>query len=479
MGIKNSKLKVCIWENSKVVSELNWSLTKENFRKLILSIFILLFFLLIIPSFPIARVFGPKCFYLPNGMQVILVQNQRAPLVIHSLWYKVGAADEPQGKSGIAHFLEHLMFKGSKLVPPGEFSKIITRNGGTNNAFTSQDYTAYVQKIAREKLAIVMKLEADRMKNLTFTDKMFSIEKSVVMEERRSRIENNPTSLLYEAARAALFLNHPYKNPVIGWKHEIEELTKNDALQFYYKFYNPNNAILIIAGDIEEKKVRFLVRKYFGVIPRGQEVVRNRIKEPPHLAARRIQMASNQFAHPSFFQMFLAPNYRAPNEKIAYASEVLVEILGGGRTSRLHQSLVLDKKIALSLDAWYGPDSLDIGTFGISGTPKLGISLSTLENAVKSEIYELIRNGVTEEEVKRAKNSLISSITYAKDSLSSIPNIIGMALSTGRTISDVENWPNKIQAITVDHVNKAARVIFREERSVTAISRPKKVWNKK
>jgi len=460
--------------NLEVVYKLKWRLTKSNFRKLFFVIMISLLFSLTTPLFPLAHVFGSKSFYLPNGMQVIVVQNQRAPLVIHSLWYKVGAADEPKGKSGIAHFLEHLMFKGTKLVPPGEFSKIIARNGGTVNAFTSQDYTAYVQKIAREKLDIVMRLEADRMQNLTLTDEMVSIEKSVVLEERRSRIENDPTSQLYEAARAALFLNHPYKNPVIGWKHEIEGLKKKDVLQFYRKFYIPNNSILIVVGDVDEKRVYFLARKFYGVIPRGQEVVRNRIKEPPHVAARRVQMSSSQFAYPSFFQMYLAPIYRAPNEETAYALEVLVGIFGGGRTSRLHRSLVINKKLASSSEAWYDPVSLDIGTFGISGTPRLGISLATLENAVKSEINKLIKNGVTKTEVKRAKNSLIASVTYAKDSLRSIPNIIGQALSTGRTISDLENWPKKIQAVTVNQVNKAARAIFREERSVTSISWPKK-----
>ena len=178
---------------------------------------------------------------LSNGMQVVVVTNERAPVVVHMVWYKVGAADEPIGKSGIAHFLEHLMFKGTKSVPPGEFSKIIARNGGMDNAFTSQDYTAYFQKVARNKLELVMRLEADRMTNLTLTDKEVLPERDVILEERRSRTDNDPGAQLYEASRAALFINHPYRFPVIGWKHEIEELTKKDALQFYKKFYNPNN----------------------------------------------------------------------------------------------------------------------------------------------------------------------------------------------------------------------------------------------
>ena len=237
-----------------------------------------------------AAVFNPKTFMLSNGMQVVVVTNQRAPIVAHMVWYKVGAADEPAGKSGIAHLFEHLMFKGTKSIPPGEFSKIVARNGGTDNAFTSQDYTAYFQKVARDKLELVMKLESDRMTNLTLTDKEVLPERDVVLEERRSRTDNNPGAQLYEASQAALYLNHPYGIPVIGWKHEIAALTTNDALSFYRKYYVPNNAILIVAGDVTVDELRPLAEKYYGKIKRGADIVRKRIAEPPHLAARRVEM---------------------------------------------------------------------------------------------------------------------------------------------------------------------------------------------
>ena len=293
-----------------------------------------------------AVVFSPKSFMLANGMQVVVVTNRRAPIVAHMVWYKIGAADEPRGKSGIAHFFEHLMFKGTKSYPNGEFSKIVARNGGTENAFTTQDYTAYFQKVARDKLELVMKLEADRMSNLILTDKEVLPERDVVLEERRARTDNNPAAQLYEASQAALFLNHPYKNPVIGWKHEIAALTTKDALDFYRRYYVPNNAILIVAGDITVAELRPLAEKYYGTIARGADIVRNRVSEPPQLAARRVEMKSPRVGQPSWSRYYTAPSYRTAKGTQAYALEVFSDIIGGGTTSRLYRSLVVDQGIA-------------------------------------------------------------------------------------------------------------------------------------
>jgi len=410
---------------------------------------------------------------LKNGMQVVVIPNRRAPVVSHMVWYKTGAADEPRGKSGIAHFFEHLMFKGTKSVPPGEFSKIIARHGGRDNAFTTQDYTAYFQIVARDKLDLVMRLEADRMRNLVLTDAEVLPERDVVLEERRSRTDNNPGSQLWEASRAALFLNHPYKIPVIGWKHEIEQLTTKDALDFYKRYYVPNNAILIVAGDVDAKELKPLAEKYYGVIPRGRKIVRNRITEPPHLAGRRVEMASHRVGRPSISQTYLASSYATAKGNQAYALLVLAEIFGGSSTAQLYRSLVVDQNVASSAGAWFSADGLDFGTFGLSASPRPGVSLKKVEAALRAEVKKLLKEGVSEKELKRAVKSMVASAVYARDSLRAAPNIIGRALSTGRTIAEVESWPDRIKAVTVDEVNAAARAVLRAESSVTAILRKK------
>ena len=419
-----------------------------------------------------AVVFNPKSFMLPNGMQVVVVTNRRAPIVAHMVWYKIGAADEPRGKSGIAHFFEHLMFKGTKNYPQGEFSKLVARNGGTENAFTAQDYTAYFQKVARDKLELVMKLEADRMTNLVLTDKEVLPERDVVLEERRSRTDNNPAAQLYEASQAALFLNHPYKIPVIGWKHEIAALTTKDALDFYRRYYVPNNAILIVAGDVTVDELRPLAEKYYGVIPRGRDIVRKRVSEPPQLAARRVEMESPRVGQPGWSRYYIAPSYRTGKGNQAYALQVFAEIIGGGTTSRLYRSLVVDQGIAASAGAWYNPSQYDSGSFGLSVSPRPGKSLAAAEKALLKELRSILKNGVTAEEVARTKKKLVAGAVYARDSLSAAPNIIGRALTTGQSIQDMEAWPDRINEVTLQQVNEAARAVLIERRSVTNILRP-------
>ena len=419
-----------------------------------------------------ARVFDPKSFMLSNGMQVVVVTNERAPVVVHMVWYKVGAADEPIGKSGIAHFLEHLMFKGTKSVPSGEFSKIIARNGGMDNAFTSQDYTAYFQKVARNKLELVMRLEADRMTNLTLTDKEVLPERDVILEERRSRTDNDPGAQLYEASRAALFINHPYRFPVIGWKHEIAALTTKDAIDFYRKYYVPNNAILIVAGDVTVERLKPLAEKFYGVIERGPRILRERPSEPPQLAARRLEMKNARVGQPNWSRYYTAPSYRLAKGNEAYALQIFSKIIGGGTTSRLYKKLVVEMGIAVSATAWFNPDQLDLGSFGLAFSPSSGVTLKTVENALSDEIEKFLKDGITVDEVARAKKTLVARAVYALDSLGTAPNIIGRALATGRTLEDIESWPERIKAVTVDDVNRAARETLIERRSVTNILRP-------
>ena len=419
-----------------------------------------------------AGVFNPESFTLANGLQVVVIPNHRAPIAIQMVWYRVGAADEPAGKSGIAHFLEHLMFKGSKDVPPGAFSKIVARNGGQDNAFTSQDYTAYFQRVAKDRLELVMKLEADRMTGLVLTDAEVLPERDVVLEERRSRTDNNPGAQLYEHTRAALYMNHPYRVPVIGWKSEIEGLTTADAIAFYRRHYAPNNAILIVAGDVTAAEIRPLAEKYYGPIPRREVPPRVRATEPEQRAARRVVLKSPQVRQPSWSRTYLAPSYTTAGGGDAYALQVLAEIMGSGATSRLYRSLVVEQGVAASAGAWYSADGLDSGTFGVSGSPRPGTEIDAVEAALTAQIKALLSDGVSADEVARAKRSLLAGAIYVRDSLRAGPNIFGRALTSGRTIADVESWPDRVGEVTAEAVNAAAKKVFRDNRSVTGVLLP-------
>ena len=419
---------------------------------------------------------GPEVssFFLDNGLQVVVIPDRRAPVVTHMLWYRAGSADEPPGKSGIAHFLEHLMFKGTKTVANGEFSARIAAIGGQENAFTSTDYTGYFQRVTPSALEEMMTLEADRMENLVLTDELILPERDVVQEERNSRTENNPGSLLREAMAAALYQNHPYGIPIIGWQHEIDTLTKEDALAFYDKFYTPNNAILVVAGDVDAETVRSLAEKTYGKVARRAEPgVRKRPTEPTPQAARRIEMADHRVSTPSFQRLYLVPSYNTAEPGEAEALDVLSDILGGGSTSRLYKSLVIDQQIATSSGAWYQGGALDHSSYGFYGAPKPGISLEEVEAATDKEIAKLLEEGVTQEEVERTTRRLVKQAVFSQDSQASLARIYGGSLVLGSTIEDIEAWPQRIQAETAEAVNKAARKYLQMPRSVTGYLSPK------
>jgi len=420
-----------------------------------------------------AKIFDPETFTLDNGLQVVVVSNHRAPIVQHMVWYKVGAADEPPGKSGIAHFLEHLMFKGTESLAPGEFSEIIARNGGQENAFTSWDYTAYFQTVAKDRLEIVMQHEADRMANLRLTDEVVDSERLVVLEERRSRIDNEPGAQLGEMVNASLYLNHPYRIPIIGWEHEMLGLTTEDAVDFYKRWYAPNNAILIVAGDVTAAEVRPLAEKYYGAVPARSVPERKRLDEPAQTAPRRVTLASPRVRQPSVSINYLAPSHNRGQSEHAYALQVLEEIIGGGTTSRLYRRLVVEQGIAAAAGAGYSPGSFDLSSFTLYITPRPGHEIEEAEAALRAEIDRLIEEGVTAEEVADAKQRLQAAAVYARDSLSSGPQILGRALVIGRAIEDIENWPERIAAVTAEQVDQALRAILLETNSVTGVLLPK------
>jgi zinc protease len=416
--------------------------------------------------------FNAQRFTLANGLEVVVVENHRAPIATQMIWYKVGAADELRGKTGIAHFLEHLMFRGTKETPPGAFSRTIAQNGGRDNAFTTADYTAYYQNVAADRLELVMKLEAERMHDLVLTDAVVLPEREVILEERRSRIDNSPAALLNEQLAAAQFLNHPYHNPVIGWEHEMAGLTTEDALYFYRSWYAPNNAVLVIGGDVTVDRVRALAEKYYGPIPSKPVPERHRVSEPPKAAATRLVMKSPRAGEPSWTRSYLAPSYNAGEKQYAYALEVLAEALGGGASARLYHTLVLEQQVALNAGAFYSPGAVDLATFGFYATPRKGVAVADLEAALEAEVKKVLKDGLTAEEVGRAKQHMQSQAIYARDSLEGPARVIGSALVTGRTLDEVETWPARIGRVTVDEVNAAARLVLHDETAVTGVLLP-------
>lgn len=419
-----------------------------------------------------AQRFGAESFTLSNGMQVVVIPNHRVPAVTHMVWYRCGAADEERGKSGIAHFLEHLMFKGTKEVPAGMFSRIVAQNGGRDNAFTTQDYTAYYQTVAVDRLELVMKLEADRMQNLQLTDAVVLPERNVILEERHMRIDNEPAAQLEEQVRATLFQHHPYRIPTIGWEQEMRQLTTEDAIKWYRTWYAPNNAILVVSGDIEAAQLKPLAEKYYGKIPERPVPKRVRVTEPQKVAAMRVELKSPRVAQPSWSRQWIAPSYVDGETRYAYALQVLADILGGGATSRLYRDLVLDQQIALSAGAFYNPGALNMGTFGVYASPKPGVDVKQLEAAMEAELKKLLQEGVGDDEAKRSITRMQVEAVYARDSLSGPANIFGAALATGRTVEDVENWPAKIGEVTTEQINEAARAVLKPVGSVTGVLLP-------
>lgn len=419
-----------------------------------------------------AQVFNPESFVLQNGMQVVVVPNHRVPVVTHMVWYRVGSADEPAGKTGIAHLLEHLMFKGTETIPPGEFSKIVARHGGRDNAFTSSDYTAYFQNVAKENLELVMRMEADRMANLRLDPKDVHTERDVVLEERRSRTENDPASLLNERAEAVLFLNHPYRNPVIGWGEEIAKLDHDDAIAFYDRYYAPNNAILIVGGDITAAELKPLAEKYYGAVSPREVPKRLRPQEPPPLTERRVELRHPDVRQPNWGRRFLAPSYNAGETRHAYPLEVLAEVIGGSTTSRLYRHLVVDQRLAAGAGAFYDGHAFDLSSFGVYASPRPGVSMEKLEQAMETELADIATGNVDAAEVERAKERLRANVAYARDSLQAGAYAFGQALTTGRGIEDVEQWPQRIAAVTPDQVREAARAVLRKEHAVTSLLLP-------
>ena len=407
-------------------------------------------------------------FTLGNGLEVVVVPDHRAPVVTHMVWYKVGAADETPGKSGLAHFLEHLMFKGTAKNPAGKFSKVVAAVGGQENAFTTQDYTGYFQRVSRENLKTMMEFEADRMTGLVLTDEAVAPELKVVLEEYNQRVANNPRARLSEQVDAALYLNHPYGKPVIGWRHEIEKLDRADAIAFYKRFYTPNNAVLVVAGDVTTDQVRTLAEETYGKVPQVTQIApRRRPQEPVQVAPRHVTFADPRVELPSLSRAYLVPSATTAKPGESEALEVLEFILGHSNTGRLYRTLVIDRELAVGAGAWYSGSALDATQFGIYASPKAGVGLPAIEAAVDAVIDDVVAKGVTADEVERAKNRMIADAIYAQDSQATMARWFGAALTTGGSVEQVQSWPDRIRSVNVEAVNAAAKTWLDMRRSVT------------
>lgn len=406
---------------------------------------------------------------LENGMEVVVIEDNRAPVVVHMVWYKVGSADEPVGTSGIAHFLEHLMFKGTDVLEPGEFSATVAANGGSDNAFTSYDYTAYFQRIASDRLELMMQMESDRMNNLAITAEDVDTERQVIIEERNQRTENNAGALANEQFRVAQFQNHRYGVPIIGWKHEMEELDMQDALDFYDRHYAPNNAVLVVAGDVDPENVLALARTYYGVIPAEPEVAeRMRPEEPPQRAERRITYVDPRVSQPYLIRSYLAPERDPGAQEEAAALVYLAELLGGSSfTSDLGKALQFDTQTAVFTNAGYSGSSLDDTTFSMAVVPAEGVTLSQAEAAMDDVITNFIASDIDPARMDSIRMQLRASEVYALDNTSGLARRYGAALTQSLTVEDVQAWPDILQAVTVDDIKSVAEKVFNRDQAVT------------
>lgn len=410
-------------------------------------------------------------FTLENGLEVVVIQDHRAPVVTQMVWYRTGSADETAGHSGIAHFLEHLMFKGTDKLKPGEFSATVEAQGGTDNAFTSWDYTAYFQRVAADRLPMMMEMEADRMRNLRLSEPEVLTERDVILEERAQRTDSSPEGLLGEQMRAAQFQNHRYGIPIIGWRHEIAQLSLQDALDFYGAYYAPNNAILVVAGDVTPDGVKSLAEQYYGPLaPSDRIVPRIRPQEPPQLAERRLALTDERVSEPYVYRTYLAPERNPGDQKQAAALAVLAELLGGsGTTSVMAKALQFGPDaVATYASAGYDGDAVDDGLFSLFIMPKPGVTLAEAEAAMDATVAQFLKDGVNPDDLARIKAQIRASDIYDRDSVGTLARRYGEGLAIGLTVEDIRDWPTVLQSVTGDDVMAAAQSVLTRNNAVTA-----------
>lgn len=421
-----------------------------------------------------AKVYDPAFYTLANGLRIVVVPNRRAPVVHHMLWYKVGAADEEPGKSGLAHYLEHLMFKGTAAMPPGAYSKIIALHGGSDNAFTSHDVTAYFATVPADFLPQLMAMEADRMQGLALTADVARPELDVVLAERRQRTDDDPQGRFAEKMGQAVFGDHPYGRPVIGWRKEIADMDDAAATEFYRQWYAPNNAVLIVSGDVTPEKIAALAAATYGGIapkklpPRADLQANLKSRAQPET----LTLKDPDVQQPLLQKVMIAPSYRATQGREAYALQVLAEILDGGAVGRLYKQLVVRQKLATGIDADYNPSVRGMAEFTILLALIPGLPHERVSAALDELLREIAQRGVSHTEVAQAIKRLQRQAVFARDSLQAPGHVFGQALTTGGTIAEVEDWPQRIGAVTLRDVNAAAAKLLNGTDSVTGILLP-------
>jgi zinc protease len=406
---------------------------------------------------------------LANGLELVVIPDHRVPVVTHMVWYRVGSADEEPGRSGLAHFLEHLMFKGTERAPGDTFSRAVQAVGGTENAFTSFDYTGYFQRVAREHLPTMMDFEADRMTGLVLSKEVVDPERNVVLEERKGRVDNDPGARLSEDFANRLWRDHPYGIPIIGWENEISRLTTDDAMAFYKRHYAPNNAVLVIAGDVTEAEVLELAQKTYGRVAANPAIQpRSRPPGPVHDRPDVVRLSDHRVAQPSMTRAVIAPSYTTGRKGEAETFEILAQVAGSSPNGRIFRALVTEQGLAAGAGAFYSGSSLGDGRFGTHASPRPGVGLEALGEAMAKVTDAIVRDGITDDELARAKTRLVADSIFAQDSQASMARMYGGALVCGSTVDDMQDWVNRVRAVRRDDVQAAAARAFDLNRAVTA-----------
>lgn len=432
--------------------------------------FLVLFFLIFLQSFHVVpKIFDSKEFFLDNGLRVVLIENNRAPVVTQMIWYNVGSVDESYGKSGLAHFLEHLMFKGTKNFPDNYFSKFISSNGGSENAFTSFDYTAYYQTIPSEKIEQIIELEADRMQNLTLTKEQVSTERKVILEERYQRIDSRPPSILDESLRKSLFPNHTYGIPIIGWEHEIKSLKFDDIFNFYKKYYVPHNATVVLSGAISLEKAKKLTKKYYGQIKSNMKSIdRQSLSDPKILTNSRITYNNPDIKQKIWKRIYKVSSYKE-SIKEGIALDIGLKILAGGSTSILYDEFVKKRKIVSAIGGYYQGMTRDKGTVYFYAIPNKDIAILELEKLIEEKMFDALNNKITKEKFEIQKNNYEYEAIYLRDSSFQPAQIIGEALTIGMSLDEIENWNENLKNLTIKDVKTALEKFLNNKNYVTGI----------
>lgn len=420
-------------------------------------------------------------FTLGNGLKLVVKEDHRSPVVISQIWYKAGSIDEVNGRTGVAHVLEHMMFKGTEKVPGAEFSRLIAAAGGRENAFTSRDYTAYFQQLHKSKLPLAMELESDRMRNLVLTEEEFAKEIKVVMEERRLRTDDQARALVHEKLMATSYQSHPYRHPIIGWMNDLQNMTVHDAKDWYNKWYTPNNAILVVVGDVNPRQVFDLARKYYGPIKTQTVLALDERKpqtEPKQLGIKRLTVKAPARL-PYLAMVYHAPPLRNPDtDWEPYALEMLAGVLDGNESARLNKELVREQRVASSAGASYDSTARGPGMFYLDGTPSEGKTAADVEAALRAEVEKLVRDGVTEEELARVKAQVVAGHVFQLDSMFFQAMQIGQLESIGLSHRDIDTILKKLQAVTTEQVRDVAKKYLKDDALTVAVLDPQPLEQK-